>query len=274
GRSTERFTYGLIPAYEVTGNEIYLNKLINVSEKLERAHGINNNIFQTLELYDIELFLWLYETTGNSDYLDFVENFMHKFIKNNIADDGYVYEITQSNATTPNGAKLPDDKGGWATKNVGDTPPGAMLFKSKFKGEEFKNCASIFSRNHLELLLLLNKLRNITNKEIYSDAFHKTMDYYLEKIPSNSVDNLFLVRNNSVVPYDTLAAVKSALLFKKVHQELYYNKLEALLTPEYFSDGNGILTKSVRIKKVTYNAFDKNTKNQSLSVTDRLFLNI
>jgi len=61
GSASRRFAWGLIPAYEVTGDKKYLTKLINVSETLISFFNMRKGIYQTMDLFHGELFIFYLE---------------------------------------------------------------------------------------------------------------------------------------------------------------------------------------------------------------------
>jgi hypothetical protein len=118
----------------------------------------------------------------------------------------------------------------------------------------------------------------ITNDTNYNTALNKTAKYYISNLPSDKLDYLFVssVKKENSIPKDTLAAVKSLYFFEKDDSNIYREKLNTLLSKEYFKKENeeGILTGSVVIESMFYDNSDLKLRNQSLIETDALFLEL
>jgi hypothetical protein len=118
----------------------------------------------------------------------------------------------------------------------------------------------------------------INNNSYYALVIGKTYSYYLEKTPDDNIDYLFIsnISAENNIPRDTLAAVKSLYLFKNYDNESYRKKLQSLLSPNYFRSEKekGILSGSVWIENERYDNTDLTMRNQSLIVTDALFLEL
>ena len=136
GSSSRRFAHGLIPAYEVTGNDIYLDKLTEVAELLKQYFKMRDGMYQTADLYHGELFMGVYNKTGNRSYKHVFEEYMREFAKHNIRSDGFVFEYSQINATRPDGTPLPDNKGAWFVETTQDYELEKMGFISDKKIKE------------------------------------------------------------------------------------------------------------------------------------------
>lgn len=278
GASSRRFAWALIPAYEVTGYEWYLEKLVDVAEELEKDFTVRRKgMMQSIDLYHLDLFLWLYQETGEDKYLDFSEDIMGHYLENNIDDDGYVFEFSMINATSPMGP-VPDSKQSKLVSNLGSKQIGTFVQISDFSDEVFKNITGIFSRDFGELLLRLDVLYEITNNTIYSKHLTYTSQYYIERIGYDDIDFLFVSELNEEndIPKDTLGAVKAISFFKEFDEEIYHQKLEALLSSKYVRKeaDDGVLSGSIWIEVIFYDHYDETIKNQSLILTDKLFLEL
>lgn len=276
GSGEKRFMYALIPAYEKTGDERYLKKLINVSDTLIYAYSFAFGSTQCSDLYNKKLFLYVYEKTGDKKYLDFYNALTKDFVKNNIDNDGYVYLSVSLEELTD--GSLSYDKWSKLTAPIGTTPIGNYFELSNISEHEFKNVTSLFSRDFVEVLITLQDMYTETNDLDYVLALNKTVNYYLYNIPIDKTDYLFISKYNKEynIPKDTLATVKSLYFFRENNSELYTQKLKTLLSGQNFRDENenGILSESVLIENMRYDNTDLSLRNQSLIETDALFLEL
>jgi len=276
GTSEKRYMYALIPGYEMTHDERYLKKLINVSDTLIDYYSIEEGTTQCNDLYQERLFLYVYNKTRDERYLAFYTIITKAFIRNNIDSDGYIY-LSVSNERLPNGSIYADK---WSRLAIlaGTNPIGNYFELSNISESEFKNSTSLFSRDFAEVLLTLHDMHTITNDTNYATALNKIEIYYINDLPQDRIDYLFMSpfneKNN--IPKDTLAAVKSLYFLKDVDTDMYHEKLKALLNETYFQSEkeHGIMKGSVYIENMRYDNSDLNLRNQSLIETDALFLEL
>lgn len=277
GPSPNRFAYALIPAYEASGDEMYLEKLVSVAESLKGELEMRKGMIQSADFYRVGLFLWLYQETGEEKYLETSERVMLHYMEHNIDANGYVYEYTLVNATSPYGP-MPDAKMSKLVTSFEEYQTGGYIPLGILDEEEFKRTTAIFSRDFAEAMQVLDELYRITDKTMYPESLGLIHEHYKERMSDDNVDFLFVSHLNQQnnIPKDTLGAVKAVTFFKGFDKELYYQKLKALLSAEYLrtEKENGIVSQSVFLKDNRYEHSDETTKNQSLILTDRLFLEI
>ena len=274
GSSEKRYMYALIPGYETTHDERYLKKLINVSEMLIYYSSVESGSTQCNDMYQEKLFLYVYNKTGTERYLAFYKLLVKSFVKANIDSDGYIYLSVDSEKSSDNSIQY--HKWGRLVE-----PVGTYLIGGYFENNndaKFKNVSSLFSRDFVEVLITLQDMYAITNDTNYNTALNKTAKYYISNLPSDKLDYLFVssVKKENSIPKDTLAAVKSLYFFEKDDSNIYREKLNTLLSKEYFKKENeeGILTGSVVIESMFYDNSDLKLRNQSLIETDALFLEL
>ena len=72
------------------------------------------------------------------------------------------------------------------------------------------------------------KVYNLTGDVKYKDAGDKISLYYFGDYDEWRIDYLMVVKDfeNTDIPYDMLAMIKSLYYFKSVNESLYYNKLK------------------------------------------------
>lgn len=277
GSNEGAFIYGLVPAYEKTKDRRYLKKLINVSDNYAKLFNARKGSNLRNDMYLVELNLWLYNQTNEKKYLDFSKSFMLNYIKNNIDYDGYVYEVSNTNATSPYG-HVPDSKWNRLVTPVETHAIGNYYVLSEKNKRTYKNVTSMLSRDFLQGSLMFRRLYLITNNPIYKNAINKTSSYYASRLPYDKTDYLFVsyLNKKNNIPKDTLADVKAIHFFKISNKEIYHQKLKAILSSKYFREEkeNGILQSSVLIQGSTYDHSDATIKNQTLMITDTLFLEI
>jgi len=280
GSSEKRFMYALIPAYEHTQDEKYLKKLINVTDTLIDQFSIDLSTTECNEMSQEKLFLFAYNHTGDKRYLDFYNNLTINFIDNNIDSDGYIYSSVTISSSNDS---ISYDKWGKLVTPIDTNPIGNYIGFSNMSEQNFKNVASILSRDYIEVMLTIKNMYKINNHWINNNSYYvsiigKTYSYYLEKTPDDNIDYLFIsnISAENNIPRDTLAAVKSLYLFKNYDNESYRKKLQSLLSPNYFRSEKekGILSGSVWIENERYDNTDLTMRNQSLIVTDALFLEL
>jgi serine/threonine protein kinase len=277
GTSPNRFHYALIPAYKKTKDAKYLNKLINITENLINDFNSRKGMNQCADLSLAPLFLFVYNETGEKHYLDFFEAYVKDFITNNIGDDGYIYEYSTVNATTPYGP-VPDEKGGRLVFPIENIPIGQVIFTPGISDEKLKEAASPFSRDFVDSLSALKEIYETTGNPLYKEAFDRSLGYYLSKMPEDYVDYFFISDFNkeNSIPKDTLAAVKAIALLKENNNSAYYNKAVALLSKTYFRSEKekGILSKSIYLESANYVHTDEGNKDRTIMETDAFFLEI
>lgn len=278
GSNNLRFIYALIPAYEKTHKKVYLKKLIKVADSmnsdLERISGMT----QITHIYNFRLFLWLYETTGDPEYLELTEKYIEQFIDMNIEDDGYVFELSMVNMTLPNGVTMPDDKHSRLVVPYLDDQTGIHLSYKLMGLTEFKDKTSVFARDYQELLCVLVDLYELTGKEIYMDKIKLVEEYYNDRYSVDFADRFFVSYHNSDynIPKDNLVSVKSLQFYKRYDKRKYKSRLKQLLSTENFrkETENGILSGSVLIEELYYDNDDVSIRNQTLILADKLFMEI
>jgi len=157
------------------------------------------------------------------------------YIKNNIDSDGYIYEYSTVNATSPYGP-VPDAKGNRLVTEIEVYHIGSYYLLSEENNKTFKNITSLFSRDFVQGLLALQDLYKITNNAVYKNAIDRTINYYIERLPEDKTDFLFVSHFNeeNEIPKDTLAAIKAITFFKETDKDTYYQNLRAILSSKYF----------------------------------------
>jgi serine/threonine protein kinase len=275
GTSPRRFQNALIPGYEKTGDVRYLNKLVNVTDILITHFIERNGMTQCADMYVEPLFMFAYEQTGDKKYFDAYAAYFDEFVSNNIAEDGYIYEFSAVNATSPYGP-VPDDKGGRLVSVIDTQQIGNFYLLSGTNEKRFKEITSPFSADFVEVLQALDDMYRITNKTIFKDAFERSLDYYLAKMDSHKIDYLFVSSLNGKenIPTETLSTVKIIRLLKNEKKEIYLNKMKALLSSRYFrAEGEkGILKGNVLFEGMGYVYSDESRKDQTMLEADALFL--
>lgn len=268
GADENRFMYGLIPAYEVTGDEIYLNKLINISNNLATAYKIRKGMNNVLDTYHVDLFLWLHDKTNDEKYLNIYENHISEFITHNI-DLKYIYDATMVNATTPMG-KMPDTKWTKLFMPFDDRVAGRFLTLSDENKNYFKNITSVYSRDYLQSIIMLHKLYVVTNGSTYLENRDILLNHYL----SYEDDKLFLC-DSCDIPDDTYATMR-LIKYYKVSSTNHKSKLIELLNSNKFNleSENGVLTGSVYLPLMKYDFAASENEDQTLIFTDKLFLEL
>jgi len=280
GTAGKRYMYALIPAYEATHDEKYLKKLINISDTLIDQFSVQDGATQCDDLYYGRLFLYVYNKTGQTRYMSFYTHYIKTFIKNNIDTDGYIYEYASVNATSIYGPVEDDKLGRLVTPLVSSEvhPIGNYLLLSSLDTALFKNITSPFSKDFLEVLVELRSMYIITNNTVYGDAYKKASRYYIDRLPKDSTDYLFVsyLNEDNNIPKDTLSTIRSLYLFRNTDEMIYKNKLHSLLTAEYFrkEKERGLLSGNVLIDNVVYVHSDETKKNQTLIESDALFLEL
>ena len=279
GSFEKRYMYALIPGYEKTHDERYLKKLINISDTLIEHFDIESGSTQINDLYQEKLFLYVYNKTGNRKYLYFYNSVVKVFVINNIDSDGYIY-LSVDSENSSEGA-MHYHMWGRLSVPFQNNPIGNYIELSNNNEHEFKNMTSLFSRDFIEVLITLQDMYVMTNDSDYSIALNRTETYYVDNLPLDKTDNLFISDFNKEynIPKDTLAAVNSLHFFKEYGAQdapMYRDKLKALLSKEYFRNENdkSILAKSVFIENMRYDNLNLNLRNQSLIETDALFLEL
>jgi eukaryotic-like serine/threonine-protein kinase len=280
GTAGKRYMYALIPGYEKTHDERYLQKLINISNILIDQFSAQEGSTQCDDLYYGKLFLYVYNKTGQPKYLNFYTHYTKTFIRNNIDKDGYIYEYASVNATSTYGP-LDDDKMGILVTPIESTdsnPIGSYFMLSSSNKAIFKDVTSPFSKDFIEVLIELHSMYILTNNTIYDDAYKQSLNYYLNKLSKDSFDYLFISNLNEKnrIPKDTVSTLKSLQIFKDTNETLYRDKLYSLLTSNQFRDENenGLLSGNVLIDTIVYVHSDETKKNQTLIESDALFLEL
>jgi serine/threonine protein kinase len=275
GTAGKRYMYALIPAYDKTGDKRYLTKLVNVSDNLIYYFKGQAGMTQCDDLYYTDLFLYVYNETGNRKYLEFYDNYVHTFIKDNIDKDGYVYMFASINATSPYGL-VPDSKANWVIIATGDYPAGTPMELSDANQAAFKSIAGMYTRDFIEVITSLDKMYTLTKNFEYEDALITEISYYLNNSELINNDYLFVssAKEKYEIPKDSLSSMKSIILFQKYNETIYYNKLKNFVSFENFeSEKNpGIIKGNVYIDNLNYDDVNANKKNQTLILTDALFL--
>ncbi len=278
GSDNLRFIYALIPAYEKTHKKTYLKKLTRVSDLMESDFEKTAGMVQTMHLYHFRLFLWLYQTTGDPEYLELTEKYMEQFTYMNIEDDGYVFELSMVNMTLPNGVSMPDDKHSRLVVPYLDDPVGRHISYKIMELDEFKDKTSIFSKDFQELLQILLDLYELTGNEIYMDKIRILERYYDDRYSADQKDKFFVSYHNDEydIPEDSLALVKSLQFYKRYDKHKYKKRLKQLLLPGNFRQEtqDGILFGSVYIDELYYDNDDASIRNQTLVLADKIFMEI
>lgn len=277
GTSPLRFYYSLIPAYEITNDNKYLNKLINISNSHVSFFKQKKGMMQSMDIYSIELFIWLYKKTGEEKYLNLSKYYLDLFISNNIDDDGYVYFYSMVNATTPYGP-LPDTKMTSLVTKLDANEIGFYIPISNLSQTYFKEITSIFSRDFIEIFSVLDDMYVITNDLSYQKKSEKLISYYLDRLSNDGLDYLFTsyLNEDNNIPHDALATLKSIKYFKEKNSTIYNIKLRNIISYNYFNQESdkGILSGNVLINRVVYNHKDEKNKNQTLILSDKYFLEL
>ena len=273
-----RFGYALIPAFEATNDTAYLQQLVVVGDDLLAQMNARPGMVVRLDVYYLDLFLDLYDLTGNKTYLSFVTTFMDGYLQNNVGADGQLYENTYTNATTVYGP-IPDDKYNRLVVPIKTYEIGRYVSFNDLGEQQFNNVTASFSRDYIDVLSLLKRLYQLTGDETYAAAFKNVFTYYATLSPFDETDYLFVspYDKQSAIPHDTLASVHALSLFAATNNEWYYQKLHALLIPDNFNAEkgvDGILTASVYIENNKYEHENVLNKHQSLVMTDYAFLKI
>ncbi len=159
GASEKRYMYALIPGYEKTHDDRYLQKLINVSDTLIYHFSSESGSTQCNDMYQEKLFLYVYNKTGNKRYLEFYNILVKTFIKNNIDSDGYIYAFVDTEIL-PDGA-IKHDKWGRLITPVGTYPIGSYFENNDNNNYQFKNVSAPLSRDVIETIITLKDMYNI-----------------------------------------------------------------------------------------------------------------
>jgi serine/threonine protein kinase len=277
GTAGKRFSYALIPAYEKTHDERYLNKLVNVTDIVVYYFNTQKGMTQCDDLHYADLFLFVYNKTGERRYLEAFDDYVAGFVRNNIDYDGYVYTYVTVNVTTIYGP-IPDAKASINMVATKDNPVGNYIELSNTNEKEFKNTTGALSRDFLEMLFSLDKMYEATGNFVYDDASNLTLTFYFDAQGLNKKGNLFVSQYNSnnSFPDDNLATMQAIYFFKEKNESIYNDKLKALLDEQNFNkeNENGLLKGNVFIENLNYMSSDESKRNQTLMQTDALFLEL
>ncbi|MBN1175566.1 serine/threonine protein kinase [Candidatus Woesearchaeota archaeon] len=273
GSQPLRFYYGLIPAYKATGDDIYLIKLINISNSLISDMNKRQGLFMNEDLFVCDFLLDIYTLTGYDYYFNFVDSYMRGYLSNNVDDDGYVYSLSMSNFTLPSGLVLPDDKSGLAIIKMGNHNLGEFVSVNELNESDFKSSTSVFSVDYLVLIDLLSFLVNLTEDDFYIDYYAFLRDSYFEY----QIDDFVFISYNTFIDYplDSLSKVYSINVFS---DDSYFvnKKIQALFNSNInLESKNGLLSGVALLAsgRIYDNSLDS-YKNQTYILADYYFLEI
>lgn len=203
----------------------------------------------------------------------FANNFLKKYVKNNIDIDGYIYENTVTNFTTPYG-QIPDDKNNRLVMSVEGQEIGHMYSTLQANITEFKRLTSPFTRDQVQAMVLLHQANLVLDTTYFQDSLLSTLQYY--SVRSSEADYLFMSSLNSEqnIPLDSFSLVHVIVLLRDIDGGLYEAKLRLLLSSTYINqeDETGIIGMNILFENSNYDHEDDTHKDQSLIVTDREFL--
>jgi serine/threonine protein kinase len=277
GTAGKRFMYALIPAYEHTGDKKYLDKLVNVSNHLISDFNGQKGITQCDDLYYTDLFLFVYEKTGERRYLEFFDGYVRDFIKNNIDSDGYVYMFASVNASSPYG-DIPDTKAGWRIVSTSEFSIGIPVELNENNANEFKSIAGMYTKDYIEIILTIDKIYDSTRNFEYYDSKNTLLSYYMNNSEPVRTDYIFISsgKNKNEIPRDSLSTIKAIELFQKYDNNNYYNKLRNFVSNENFKTENekGIIRGNVYVAGINYANAAENNKNQTTIFADASFLEL
>jgi len=260
GASVTAYPLALLPAFHATGDRRYMDKLIQVADESLVMYAMRPGIRDIVDIDDLDLFLGIYEATGNQSYLAASEEIMQDFIAKNIHPSGFIFESAGVNATTPYGPIEDFRNARYALRD----DPGIGRFVEIPTGEEPGENVSIWSRAYVKVMLQLRRIHEFTGSEVYNEALKKLEGFYFSNLMEDGVDRLLF----SDSPYDTLALARS------LHYHPSDDRLRMLLSFCRPDSEQGIISDSVHMPWTIYDDNDKNNKNQSLVMSDMLFLSL
>ncbi|MFP4400597.1 MAG: serine/threonine-protein kinase [Candidatus Woesearchaeota archaeon] len=223
GSVSMKYYYALAPAYEITGDIKYLDKLVEVAyNTIFLLDNFRVNVTGTEDMYTVEFLVWLYDETGNITYFSYAKEKLDKFNEMNIEDDAYMYESVIARQDIMNQMGLDEPmKNNIATKNIllkdsshsGVRKGGAVILTDK----SLKNYSSVFTRDYLQAAYANHLVYEKTKNKSYSNKAIELNNKILEQ---PEIPYLFAFSyGEKTTSKDTTAAARLLLLIPEIYAD-------------------------------------------------------